>query len=219
LSTYAVSSSSYIRYVLDRFDTNEANLYEISQLRAMELADQAWTDVKNSTITNCFRHAGVLSVRDVDGKPTTSSAPTTATLIDKELDHAMQLMSDNNDALVDRNIIRASAKMLVAYLLDHAEEDTTGTMEFTVKEIVEEIKSRSAEKGPGNDDDGEEEPEVTAAEALDALKVMERFSLHNRGTGVWADMSRLAKVGMRELRGQIQNARVQKGIEDYFKRA
>jgi hypothetical protein len=77
----------------------------------------------------------------------------------------------------------------------------------------------SAEKGPENDDDGEEEPEVTAAEALDALKVMERFSLHNRGVGVWADMSRMAKVGMRELRGQIQNARAQKGIEDYFKRA
>jgi phage FluMu protein gp41 len=56
--------------------------------------------------------------------------------------------------------------------------------------------------------------EVTAAEALDALKVMERISLHNRGVGVWADMSRLAKVGMRELRGQIQNARVHRAEGD-----
>lgn len=50
----------YIRFALEQHERGVADLYKIEQLRAMHLADEAWNEVTSATITNCFRHTGIV---------------------------------------------------------------------------------------------------------------------------------------------------------------
>ncbi|SCZ99551.1 BZ3500_MvSof-1268-A1-R1_Chr3-1g06090 [Microbotryum saponariae] len=59
----------FIRNAIARFDDGQTgdDIYAIDQLRAMNLARQAWNDIRPETIANCWRHAQILSDRKNKG--------------------------------------------------------------------------------------------------------------------------------------------------------
>ncbi|KAG8722888.1 hypothetical protein FRC08_004518 [Ceratobasidium sp. 394] len=50
----------FVRFALDRDDQGVANMYNINQLQAMTLANDAWQAVTPQTIYNCWRHVGLV---------------------------------------------------------------------------------------------------------------------------------------------------------------
>src|ERR1700761_2837058 len=49
----------FCKRAVDRNDLGYADIYQISQLEAMQLADEAWGCVLTSTISNCWRHVKI----------------------------------------------------------------------------------------------------------------------------------------------------------------
>jgi len=45
---------------LDHEDEGEVDIFAINQLEAMQLLEEAWKSIKQSTIANCWRHTGIL---------------------------------------------------------------------------------------------------------------------------------------------------------------
>ncbi|QRW26507.1 tigger transposable element-derived protein [Rhizoctonia solani] len=55
----AMYKREFIRLAIARDEHSIADIYNISQLQAMELADRAWAMVTPQTIVNCWRHTGI----------------------------------------------------------------------------------------------------------------------------------------------------------------
>ncbi|CCO35250.1 Tigger transposable element-derived protein 6 [Rhizoctonia solani AG-1 IB] len=51
----------FMRLALDRDDSGFENIYGINQLDAMSIASNAWAAVLPSTISNCWRHTGLIT--------------------------------------------------------------------------------------------------------------------------------------------------------------
>ncbi|CCO32120.1 Tigger transposable element-derived protein 6 [Rhizoctonia solani AG-1 IB] len=51
----------FTRLALDRDDSGFENIYGINQLDAMSIASNAWAAVSPSTISNCWRHTGLIT--------------------------------------------------------------------------------------------------------------------------------------------------------------
>ena len=54
--------AKFIQQAVDRYDEGitPANIYDINQLQAMRMADEAWGEVDTTTIRNCWCKAGIL---------------------------------------------------------------------------------------------------------------------------------------------------------------
>jgi len=72
----------FIQRATDHYDggITPAQIYNINQLQAMQIADAAWCDVDTTTIHNCWRKAGILP--EMDSTPSQPSIPITSLLND-----------------------------------------------------------------------------------------------------------------------------------------
>jgi hypothetical protein len=146
-----------------------ADLYAIDQLRVMEFAQRAWNDVSDSTISNCFRHAGILSCRGENGAPVgVDSHPRSTALVDPELNFALSRLEDNNEALIRLGVIEPSCKMTLDFLCGPPNEHELGIVEFTDAEIVAEIKSRREGVAEVEEEEAPSVRVVSIEEALEA---------------------------------------------------
>ncbi|GAA5917852.1 hypothetical protein JCM5296_004402, partial [Sporobolomyces johnsonii] len=143
----------YIRHVLDQYEAGVTKIYGIDQLQAMRLAEEAWNDVAESTLVNCFRHAGIVAARGSLQEPSRPEGP----LSDAASNLALARLKDHCDELEERNIVAASDRMSITYLCNPTPEGLPPECEFTDDEIVEEVRLRQ-EHRKGNI---EEEDDIT----------------------------------------------------------
>ncbi|KIK22858.1 hypothetical protein PISMIDRAFT_11322 [Pisolithus microcarpus 441] len=81
--------SKYVHYAIDLYDSGItlAEIYNINQLEAMQLADEAWNEVDTTTIQNCWQKAGILP--NMDSPPRTQPSLPISSLV-----HAMETCDD-----------------------------------------------------------------------------------------------------------------------------
>lgn len=66
----------FIRRAIDHYDADitPANIYDIDQLQAMQLAEMAWDEVSAETIRNCWRKTGILPPSLLEPAPPSSES-------------------------------------------------------------------------------------------------------------------------------------------------
>ncbi|CCO27126.1 Tigger transposable element-derived protein 6 OS=Homo sapiens GN=TIGD6 PE=2 SV=2 [Rhizoctonia solani AG-1 IB] len=62
----------FARLAIRRDDAGIANIYKINQLEAMKIAADAWESISPETISNCWKHTGIVP-RDSDSLPLNTS--------------------------------------------------------------------------------------------------------------------------------------------------
>ncbi|GAA5919619.1 hypothetical protein JCM5296_000210 [Sporobolomyces johnsonii] len=84
--------------------------------------NQAWDDVAQSTLINCFRHAGVLSERDSTGTIIGPIPNLTEPLQDEASQDAFYRLEDYCDHMVQADIMPASNRMTLDFLCNLTDE-------------------------------------------------------------------------------------------------
>ncbi|KAF9220445.1 hypothetical protein BS17DRAFT_787439 [Gyrodon lividus] len=167
-----------------------SQIYDIDQLEAMRLADDAWNEVDTTTIRNCWHKANILP--NTDSSTLTSiiqpSLPISSLIHTTEpcnppnnpVVQAENTIRDALDDLEATGVLQRSNQMDLAELLNPAAE-THNIFEATDEDIYQAVMDAKAAReanGEGNSDDvdsGPVEPGSTRNEALQAALVVGKY--------------------------------------------
>ena len=76
------------------------DIFTINQLEAMQLLEDAWNSVKQSTIANCWQHTGILPLNDVE--PSNSQAHATEPDVELKVHKATNALHQLNLTVSNR---------------------------------------------------------------------------------------------------------------------
>ena len=85
---------------MDHEDAKEEDIFAINQLEAMWLLEEAWNNVKQSTIVNCWRHTSILPSDEEE--PSGSRAHAAEPDIKFEVQEAMNALQQLNLTVSNR---------------------------------------------------------------------------------------------------------------------
>lgn len=161
-------TKKFIRRIMLRDEAGYDNLHTIDQLEAMIMIEEAWNEVSQDTIKNCWRHAKILP----------GSGPDDIEVDDATVDETIEELQAALKELSLSGVVRKKNLMTVEELLNVAKENITEA-EWTEDDIVQEILAEKAkEEGKekeADEDDGDYEPLMTMREASHALAELERL--------------------------------------------
>jgi hypothetical protein len=136
----------FIQRAIERYDsgTTPSEIYDIDQLSAMRLADEAWSNVSQKTIANCWRKAGILppSLFRVpayvnDGRPFSHTASPVL-----DTDPSMEAEKELTEALDDlvlRGALQKSNRMDLGDFVEPDDEDGIDGDGDAVQDIFEAV--------------------------------------------------------------------------------
>ena len=180
--------AKFIQRAVNRYDEGitPANIYDINQLQAMRMADEAWSEVDTTTIRNCWHKAGILpDLTSTSSRTTQPSVPISSLVHDTSLQtnptaEAERQVEIALDDLVATGALRTQNRMDINALLNPDGESHILT-ETSDKEIyhavMDSIKAREnidINGGDNVDDDSPMEPHPTRREVLRALSTISK---------------------------------------------
>ena len=165
--------TKFIQRTVDLYETGvtPSEIYDIDQLEAMRLAQDAWNEVDTTTIRNCWQKAGILPQADSE-LPSMTSDPTRPALpisslihpsppntTDDPIAHAEKLVTNALDDLEATGALQRSNWIGIAELLNPMVErhDTFNVTDDDIFGSVMEAKKlreRNAGGDESADDDG-----------------------------------------------------------------
>ncbi|GFR89237.1 ATP-dependent 6-phosphofructokinase [Elysia marginata] len=165
-------------------------------LDAMTTIAEAWDEVKQETIGNCFRHAG-FKASESESDPDVNSAEIQQQP-DTELSHLYSQMRDTETALNE-------------FL--HVDDEVISTEELTTQEIVEKVQGGN-EAGDEDDDESEPIPIVSSKTATEAITALQQFLMQQEdGSTLLKDINKLKNF----VEKTALHQRKQTTITDFFK--
>ena len=96
----AIFRKLVLRRSLDREDAEEDDIFEINQLEAMRLLEEAWRGITQSTIVNCWQHTGILPSSDEEPSDRRDLAAEPA--VEHEVQEAMDALQRLNFSVSNR---------------------------------------------------------------------------------------------------------------------
>ena len=176
--------AAFIHRSVDNYDsgTTPSEIYNIDQLDAMHLAQNAWLEVDTSTIRHCWQKAGILPER-TDTALTQPTVP--VSLLVNPPDPILSAEGQLTlalDELEITGVLQPSNRMSISDLLNPADEAhslITTTDEDIYNSVIE---ARQAREGGEHDQDDVDEdlpvdPIPTRAEAIRAALVVSRYTI------------------------------------------
>lgn len=166
-------------------DVTPSQIYDINQLEAMRLADEAWNNVDMTTIRNCWRKAGFLPDTHSSNNQLPPAHPSLhiSSLLDDAINPvtelAERLVSTALDDLEATRALQHSNPMDIAELLNPAAE-THNVFDASDEDIFGAVmdaeKARESAKGGGDEvDDATDEPGPTRSQALQATLLLKKY--------------------------------------------
>ena len=198
--------AKFIHCAIDQYEASitPSHIYDIDQLEAMRLADEAWNEVDTTTIQNCWRKAGFLPDTHLSQSSESRNHPVhpslhissliTTTLdsdtpgpVDPITELAERLVNSALDDLEITGALQHSNRMDIAELLNPAAE-TPNFFDASDEDIFRAVmdakmareggKSSSDEVGnldTKDDPDAASEPSPTRSQALQACMLLKRY--------------------------------------------
>ena len=185
--------AKYIQRAIDLYETNitPSQIYDINQLQAMRLAEDAWNEVDTMTIRNCWHKANILPDTD-SSSPSSSICPslpisslihTTETLNDP-CSQAEKRITEALDELEATGALQRSNRMDLAELLNPAVEAHDlfeATDEDIFQAVMDAKMAREANRGGDSDEVADDSayvpsrPRPTRNEALQATLLLRDY--------------------------------------------
>ncbi|EGO20629.1 hypothetical protein SERLADRAFT_452720 [Serpula lacrymans var. lacrymans S7.9] len=180
--------AQFISHTIDHYNTDvtPSKIYNIDQLEAMRLAQDAWNRfyyrVDTTTIWNCWTKAGILPDSPPSrAQPTVpiSSLVHTPDIVINPIAHSETLVENALDKLEATGALQRSNRMAVAELLNPAFE-SHNIFNATDEEICKSVMDAKILRETGNDDGDDGDifaPGPTRNEALQAALVLRNFTI------------------------------------------
>ena len=139
--------SKFISRAIDRYDSDvpPAQIYDINQLEAMRIADVAWQMLDATTISNCWRKAGIL-LETLLKYPNVGPGPSMPISALLNLDPieavacAEQDVIDSLNHLEQRGVLQRKNRMDIDELLNPAMEKQLVGEEVTEEDVFESVQ-------------------------------------------------------------------------------
>ncbi|KAG7446073.1 uncharacterized protein BT62DRAFT_980960 [Guyanagaster necrorhizus] len=138
---------SYIQQAIDHYnsDISPARIYDINQLKAMQLADAAWKSVDASTIKHCWQKAGILP--DIPLAPVVSVSIFITSLVQDSIADMEKQLKESFDDLQGTGVLQHHNCIDIESLLN-PEIENVDVEETTDKDIFDAVMaSQNAEEG------------------------------------------------------------------------
>ena len=174
----------FIQHAIDRYNEGitPAEIYNINQLQAMQMAEAAWHDVDTTTIRNCWRKAGILPEINPALPQAQPSIPIISLLSAQTDDLIVQVEKQVEvalDDLVSTGALQLKNRMDIESLLNPIGESQVLT-EMSDREIyqaiIDAIEARDAMDINGGDElDVVVEPVPTWRELLKAVSTIRKY--------------------------------------------
>ncbi|THU88175.1 DDE-domain-containing protein [Dendrothele bispora CBS 962.96] len=197
---------AYISRSIDRYEAGitPSEIYDINQLEAMRLANEAWrnVDTRVTTIRHCWGKAGILPALSTNAVPVQCSDSSTRDPIAR----VEQSVEKTLDALQATGALQSSNSMTIESLLNPAEEQ-----DF--------MKEGSSDQDIWFDDVNEDSfiPRPTHREALKAVSVIQRYAQDIDEPFARKLENLLASFGRQTRLEDIQSA-METQLTDFFTR-
>lgn len=224
--------AKFIQRAVDRYDEGitPAEIYDINQLQAMRMADEAWDDVDTTTIRNCWRKAGILP----ENLPTSSrtappSIPISSLIHDTPLPMVDPIVEAERqveialDDLVATGALQTRNRMDINSLLNPEGESQIMT-ETSDKEIyhavMDAFEARENIETNGGDDLDEVfiEPPPTRREVLKAVSTIGKC-IDDSSDPTAHKLNVLLRSFNRQLRLEETQSMRDTSLTDYFNRS
>lgn len=179
----------FIHRSVDNYDsgTTPSEIYNIDQLEAMRLAQNAWLEVDTSTIRHCWQKAGILPEM-TDTVLTQPTVPVSLLINPQDpILSAEGRLTLALDELESTGVLQPSNRMSLSDLLnpmDEAHSLVMTTDEDIYNSVLEARQAREGgDSGQGGQDDIDEDsddlvdPIPTRAEAIRAALVVSRYTM------------------------------------------
>ncbi|KIJ98731.1 hypothetical protein K443DRAFT_626750 [Laccaria amethystina LaAM-08-1] len=173
----------FIQRAVNRYDEGitPADIYDINQLQAMRMADEAWSDVDTTTIRNCWRKAGILPA--IPSRTTQPSIPISSLVNDTSsqtdpIIEAERQVENALDDLVATGALQTKNRMDINALLNPEGESqilTETSDEEIYHAVMDSMKARENMEITGGDDVDDDiiiEPRPTRREVLKAVSTI-----------------------------------------------
>lgn len=220
--------AKFIQRAIDRYDEGitPGNIYDINQLQAMRLADEAWREVDTTTIRNCWRKAGILP-DVVSPPPITPLIPISALLHEPStqmdpIAQAEKQVESAIDGLVATGALQMSNRMDIESLLNPVGEShamTEASDQEIYEAVMDAVKAREDIKINGGDDvDNLEtllETQPTCCEVLKAVSTIGMY-VGTMNDPLARKMETILGSFNRQLRLDESKAMRNTSLVDYF---
>jgi hypothetical protein len=173
--------SRYIQCAIHRYDEGitPSEIYDINQLQAMCLAEDAWNNVDATTICNCWKKAGILP--SSDSPLPAPSVPISSLILDAPSHEDPVLNAEKQveqvlDGLVSRGILQKSNRMDIEALLNPIEE-SQAIDKTTDEEIYSAVQNarEAQELAEVNGGDDDVDDILSRREVLKATSLINRY--------------------------------------------
>ncbi|KAF8511335.1 hypothetical protein JB92DRAFT_3177430 [Gautieria morchelliformis] len=169
----------------------EQDIWRIDQLMAMRMADEAWGVITAETISACWKHTKIVNPRALDGSPLHTNSPSLphTTIVVVSVQMSIDLLQQAIDDLAKRKI--GECNKLKAEEMVAMEGEMLTEKEWSDEDIVEQvIADVSPEEAMEVSDDEEHPPLMAPAQALQAVRELQRYALAHSGPE-WDDAAQL----------------------------
>ena len=186
-----------MKYYVQCLDDN-GQLERINLKQAIYHTHDAWKDVKQSTIANCYRHTGILPQNNDETDVTSDVTP-------EPVLHELRILL--TDFAVDN-----TGTMSVEEYIDVDEQVATEEL-LTDKDIVSMVRPNTRD----SDDSSDEEPEpVQRVNGKEAITGMEKSLLYMEQGGFTTEEMDYIRVLTDRMRSLQLKSRSQKKLTDFF---
>jgi len=224
--------TKFIERAIDHYEsgTTPSHIYDIDQLEAMRLANDAWNEVDATTIRNCWRKAGILPDFEADTLPSQLSLPISSLVHPSDsapqADPVLQaeaLVQSTLNKLESTGALQRSNRMDLVELLNPAVEahmfsDATDKDIFNAVLEAKKVQEELAVLGPNdNIDDEPLEALPSRGEALQAMLLLRRYTKGLNDPVARAVETTLGSFARRIRMEEMQNMKDTK-ITSYFTR-
>lgn len=193
-----------------RFEAGIDDIYMIDQLEAMHLVEEAWACVTKETVSNCWKHAGILSTADCNNTTSNLSTPV--------VDPSVQELAAAVEKLSLSGVLASRDVPTIEDLLDIEDEQITEAV-WTDEEIVQQAHlEQQVEDGKDLEDmenDEEVVPLLSNGAACQAISELIRLCDQRNEAIFHSARALLLSLGM-QLRAESSAAMKQSEITQFF---
>ena len=216
----------FIQRAVDRYDEGitPAEIYDINQLQAMQIADLAWHDVDATTISNCWQRVGILPDMNPLSAPTNPPLIPVSSLIN-DIAHAENQVEAALDDLVLTGALQKTNRMDVKSLLNPAGESqilietSDAEIYHAVMDAADAYANMEINGGDDvDDDDVSLEPCPTRRDVLKAVSTISRY-IEDLNNPVAHKMEALFGSFNMQLRLDETRSMKPTHLTDFFERA